>query len=144
MFSTLMSFVVNHWRDIIVAIVFSFLVSVLFYLQYTIQGLNKENQSLTYQLSLAQQQIDGLNVSISSVRVELESSNTLLNECYANIEQRTKDLTEIEQIMSIKTKYLTSSTDIKEEEESQSYDLINPQVNEAGLDFINRKYSTLR
>ena len=144
MFSPLMSFVVNHWRDIIVAIVFSFLVSVLFYLQYTIQGLNKENQSLTYQLSLAQQQIDGLNVSISSVRVELESSNTLLNECYANIEQRTKDLTEIEQIMSIKTKYLTSSTDIKEEEESQSYDLINPQVNEAGLDFINRKYSTLR
>lgn len=144
MFSTLMSFVVNHWRDIIVAIVFSFLVSVLFYLQYTIQGLDKENQSLTYQLTLAQQQIDGLNVSISSVRVELESSNTLLNECYANIEQRTKDLTEIEQIMSIKTKYLTSSTDIKEEEESQSYELINPQVNKAGLDFINRKYSTLR
>lgn len=144
MFSTLMSFVVNHWRDIIVAIVFSFLVSVLFYLQRTIQDLSKENQTLTYQLTLAQQQIDGLNVSISSARVELESSNTLLNECYTNIEQRTKDLTEIEQIMSIKTKYLTDSTDIQEEEESQSYDLINPQINQAGLDFINRKYSTLR
>lgn len=144
MFSTLMSFVVNHWRDIIVAIVFSFLVSVLFYLQRTIQDLSKENQTLTYQLTLAQQQIDGLNVSISSIRIELESSNTLLNECYASIEQRTKDLTEIEQIMSIKTKYLTDSTDIQEEEESQSYDLINPQINQAGLDFINRKHATLR
>ena len=147
MLSTLFSFIEHHWKGLIIACISCIilaLVGLLIYLQKTIDTLDAENQLLTYKLTLAKQEIEGLNTNLSAVRIELESSNSLLNECYTNIEKRTHDLTEIEQIMSIKTKYLADTETIKEEEELRSYDVINTQINRAGLDFINRQYNTLQ
>ena len=142
--STLWSFISGNYKSILL-IALAIVLGYIYYSLYsTVQNLKLQNTKLQSEIVNAHQQINELTLSANAVAIELESANNLLQKCYDNVTQRTSELSEIEQIMdmNISGTCKLNNEDIKEK--TNEYTPITQEQNKAGINFINRKYNSLR
>ena len=142
--STLWSFISGNYKSILLIALVIVLGYIYYSLHSTVQDLKLQNTKLQSEIVNAHQQINELTLSANAVANELESANNLLQKCYNNVTQRTNELSEIEQIMdmSISGTCELNNEDIKEK--TNEYTPITQEQNKAGINFINRKYNSLR
>lgn len=142
--STLWSFISGNYKSILLIALVIVLGYIYYSLYSTVQDLKLQNTKLQSEIVNAHQQINELTLSANAVANELESANNLLQKCYDNVTQRTNELSEIEQIMdmSISGTCELNNEDIKEK--TNEYTPITQEQNKAGINFINRKYNSLR
>lgn len=142
--STLWSFISGNYKSILLIALVIVLGYIYYSLYSTVQDLKLQNTKLQSEIVNAHQQINELTLSANAVAIELESANNLLQKCYDNVTQRTSELSEIEQIMdmNISGTCELNNEDIKEK--TNEYTPITQEQNKAGINFINRKYNSLR
>lgn len=142
--STLWSFISGNYKSILLIALVIVLGYIYYSLYSTVQDLKLQNTKLQSEIVNAHQQINELTLSANAVANELESANNLLQKCYSNVTQRTNELSEIEQIMdmNISGTCELNNEDIKEK--TNEYTPITQEQNKAGINFINRKYNSLR
>lgn len=142
--STLWSFISGNYKSILLIALVIVLGYIYYSLYSTVQDLKLQNTKLQSEIVNAHQQINELTLSANAVANELESANNLLQKCYNNVTQRTNELSEIEQIMdmNISGTCELNNEDIKEK--TNEYTPITQEQNKAGINFINRKYNSLR
>lgn len=142
--STLWSFITGNYKSILLIALVIVLGYIYYSLYSTVQDLKLQNTKLQSEIVNAHQQINELTLSANAVANELESANNLLQKCYNNVTQRTNELSEIEQIMdmNISGTCELNNEDIKEK--TNEYTPITQEQNKAGINFINRKYNSLR
>ena len=142
--STLWSFISGNYKSILLIALVIVLGYIYYSLYSTVQDLKLQNTKLQSEIVNAHQQINELTLSANAVANELESANNLLQKCYNNVTQRTNELSEIEQIMdmNISGTCELNNEDIKEK--PNEYTPITQEQNKAGINFIHRKYNSLR
>ena len=142
--STLWSFISGNYKSILLIALVIVLGYIYYSLYSTVQDLKFQHTNLQSEIVNAHPHINELPLSANAVAIELESANNLLQKCYDNVIQRTSELSEIEQIMdmSISGTCELNNEDIKEK--TNEYTPITQEQNKAGINFINRKYNSLR
>lgn len=108
--------------------------------------LKKQNVDLQTQLNEAEATTANLKINLEAVKSQISNTSELLTQCYKDIDTRTKDLNEIDAIMSNTTSDTTtnSTTNTNTKTGVTKNEAITKFQNTAGLDFINRKFDTLQ
>lgn len=142
--STLWSFISGNYKSILLIALVIVLGYIYYSLYSTVQDLKLQNTKLQSEIVNAHQQINELTLSANAVANELESANNLLQKCYDNVTQRTNELSEIEQIMDMSISSTCELNNEDSKEKTNEYTPITQEQNKAGINFINRKYNSLR
>ena len=109
--------------------------------------LKKQNVDLQTQLNEAEATTANLKINLEAVKSQISNTSELLTQCYKDIDTRTKDLNEIDAIMSNTTNDTTttnSTTNTNTKTGVTKNEAITKFQNTAGLDFINRKFDALQ
>ena len=111
--------------------------------------LKEQNVKLQTQLNEAEATTANLKINLEAVKSQISNTSELLTQCYKDVDTRTKDLNEIDAIMSNTTNDTTTdSTNTTKTTNAKTGVTKNEAItkfqNTAGLDFINRKFDTLQ
>lgn len=112
--------------------------------------LKKQNVDLQTQLNEAEATTANLKINLEAVKSQISNTSELLTQCYKDIDTRTKDLNEIDAIMSNTTSNTTTTNSTNNTNNTNTKtgvtknEAITKSQNTAGLDFINRKFDTLQ
>ena len=111
--------------------------------------LKEQNVKLQTQLNEAEATTANLKINLEAVKSQISNTSALLTQCYKDVDTRTKDLNEIDAIMSNTTNDTTTdSTNTTKTTNAKTGVTKNEAItkfqNTAGLDFINRKFDTLQ
>lgn len=115
--------------------------------------LKKQNVSLQTQLNEAEATAANLKINLEAVKSQISNTSELLTQCYKDVDTRTKDLNEIDAIMSNTTTSDTTTNSTNNTNNSNNAntktgvtknEAITKFQNTAGLDFINRKFDALQ
>ena len=108
--------------------------------------LKKQNVDLQTQLNEAEATTANLKINLEAAKSQISNTSELLTQCYKDIDTRTKDLNEIDAIMSNTTNDTTtnSTNNTNTKTGVTKNETITKFQNTAGLDFINRKFDALQ
>ena len=112
--------------------------------------LKKQNVNLQTQLNESEATTANLKINLEAVKSQISNTSELLTQCYKDVDTRTKDLNEIDTIMSntISDTTTTNSTNTTKTTNTKTGVIKNEAItkfqNTAGLDFINRKFDALQ
>lgn len=108
--------------------------------------LKEQNVKLQTQLNEAEATTANLKINLEAVKSQISNTSELLTQCYKDVDTRTKDLNEIDAIMSNTTSDTTtnSTNNTNTKTGVTKNEAITKFQNTAGLDFINRKFDTLQ
>ena len=67
--------------------------------------LKKQNVDLQTQLNEAEATTANLKINLEAVKLQISNTSELLTQCYKDVDTRTKDLNEIDAIMSNTTSF---------------------------------------
>lgn len=142
----MLSFLLKYWKYSIFIVIIVVLSSMYTVVHNENTKLKKQNVDLQTQLNEAEATTANLKINLEAVKSQISNTSELLTQCYKDIDTRTKDLNEIDAIMSNTTSDTTtnSTTNTNTKTGVTKNEAITKFQNTAGLDFINRKFDTLQ
>lgn len=146
----MLSFLIKYWKySIFIAIIVA-LLSMYNVVHNENTKLKKQNVSLQTQLNEAEAITANLKINLEAVKSQISNTSELLTQCYKDADTRTKDLNEIDAIMSNTTSDTTTTNSTNNTNNANTKtgvtknETITKFQNTAGLDFINRKFDALQ
>ena len=114
------------------------LVIKLWFLQKDHHELQLEHNRVVTELNAAKAEVEALKTTVSFKEKEAADINELLGKCYQRVVQHQKDWDDIDRIMDLKD----DEESCEKEEDSDA--CISRKAGEAGLDFLNRQFDSVR
>lgn len=142
----MLSFLLKYWKYSIFIVIIVALSSMYTVVHNENAKLKKQNVDLQTQLNEAEATTANLKINLEAVKSQISNTSELLTQCYKDIDTRTKDLNEVDAIMSNTTSDTTtnSTNNTNTKTGVTKNEAITKFQNTAGLDFINRKFDTLQ
>ena len=146
----MLSFLLKYWKYNIFIIIIVALSSMYTVVHNENTKLKEQNVKLQTQLNEAEATTANLKINLEAVKSQISNTSELLTQCYKDIDTRTKDLNEIDAIMSNTTNDTTTTNSTNNTNNTNikigvtKNEAITKFQNTAGLDFINRKFDALQ
>lgn len=145
----MLSFLLKYWKYSIFIVIIVALSSMYTVVHNENTKLKEQNVKLQTQLNEAEAATANLKINLEAVKSQISNTSELLTQCYKDVDTRTKDLNEIDAIMSNTTSDTTAnSTNNTNNTNTKTGVTKNETItkfqNTAGLDFINRKFDALQ
>ena len=146
----MLSFLLKYWKYSIFIVIIVALSSMYTVVHNENTKLKKQNVNLQIQLNEAEAVTANLKINLEAVKSQISNTSELLTQCYKDVDTRTKDLNEIDAIMSNTTSNTTTTNSTNNTNNTNTKtgvtknEAITKFQNTAGLDFINRKFDALQ
>ena len=146
----MLSFLLKYWKYSIFIVIIVALSSMYTVVHNENTKLKKQNVNLQIQLNEAEAVTANLKINLEAVKSQISNTSELLTQCYKDVDTRTKDLNEIDAIMSNTTSNTTTTNSTNNTNNANTKtgvtknEAITKFQNTAGLDFINRKFDALQ
>lgn len=146
----MLSFLLKYWKYSIFIVIIIALSSMYTVVHNENTKLKKQNIDLQTQLNEAETTTANLKINLEAVKSQISNTSELLTQCYKDVDTRTKDLNEIDTIMSNTTSDTTTTNSTNNTNNANTKtgvtknEAITKFQNTAGLDFINRKFDALQ
>ena len=145
----MLSFLLKYWKYSIFIVIIVALSSMYTVVHNENAKLKKQNVDLQTQLNEAEATTANLKINLEAVKSQISNTSELLTQYYKDIDTRTKDLNEIDAIMSNTTSDTTTNSTNNTNNTNTKIGVTKNEVitkfqNTAGLDFINRKFDALQ
>ena len=146
----MLSFLLKYWKYSIFIVIIIALSSMYTVVHNENTKLKKQNVNLQTQLNEAEAVTANLKINLEAVKSQISNTSELLTQCYKDVDTRTKDLNEIDVIMSNTTSDTTTTNSTNNTNNTNTKtgvtknEAITKFQNTAGLDFINRKFDALQ
>ena len=142
----MLSFLLKYWKYSIFIVIIVALSSMYTVVHNENTKLKEQNVKLQTQLNEAEATTANLKINLEAVKSQISNTSELLTQYYKDIDTRTKDLNEIDAIMSNTTSDTTtnSTNNTNTKTGVTKNEAITKFQNTAGLDFINRKFDALQ
>lgn len=146
----MLSFLLKYWKYSIFIVIIVALSSMYTVAHNENIKLKEQNVDLQTQLNEAEAAASNLKINLEAVKSQISNTSELLTQCYKDVDTRTKDLNEIDTIMSNTTSDTTTTNSTNNTNNSNTKtgvtknEAITKFQNTTGLDFINRKFDALQ
>ena len=146
----MLSFLLKYWKYSIFIVIIVALSSMYTVVHNENTKLKEQNVKLQTQLNEAEAATANLKINLEAVKSQISNTSELLTQCYKDVDTRTKDLNEIDAIMSNTTSDTTTTNSTNNTNNTNTKigvtknEAITKFQNTAGLDFINRKFDALQ